>query len=945
MSWVILHKSRYGGIIGLLILVGLFPQPSSVGQKADVLRVGPEAWTKKEELLVDLPEGEDLRLAQADEEVRLVRFPLGFAPSRSNNAVYSADGRVGFVASLFNDRLLSFDTTTGEMLGSVLVGVDPGGITLNEQPVKRIIAVKNFTSDDVTIVDATDPTNLRVQATFTPPPGTDFWFSIGRTTLSRDGKIGFIASERRTNKLYLFDTETGALLSTVTVSGYEPVTMPVVENSGRRWVAVVSDWDGYITMVDVTSPNAPSIVWSRQYCFDNVCDFADNNIVFNSEGTIGYVAHSGNTVFSFRVSDGSVISSWYLGSGRRPRLLAFNQLTGTLVVTNAGNGTVSILRATQEGSLSGQATFTPPDGAGLHPLNNPVLSPDGELGFVASSQTNRLYAFRTSNGTLVTSVPFQGRSYTVEAFRVPGRRFISVVNTDFSPSVAIVDYTEVEKIAPAVEFRPYGAAFSTANNTIFSSDGRTVFVASAFTDLLFVVDAETGDILDALVPGDGPRQLTLFDQDGVRWLIVVNANEGTLAAVDASNPRDLKLVRKIVPPSGTSFTAFTNAVISPDGQFIFVADYGGDRVLGFDALSGTLVSGALIEQGPVRIAYNAVSRRLATVNVKLTATLKGLTEVELNDSIAQAQVIFPNATIEGDIYWGGDADFFAFDARRGQQLVIDLDGRSLTPPSPLDPVVTLFDSRGQQLAENDDAEGSTDSLLRFVIPADGRYFFRVRSDDGRGRPDYIYRATVTLTCPQPTVALVEVDRFGNLSRKGTFVPPCDSDFYPWPNVTFGLRGDIGYVPSFANQTVFSFDAGGRLIASRRLPGNPLSLTLSGDGRLLAVSLEESVAVLQVSEAGDFSLLAVLPSPSYIGWDDVVFNERGDIIYLAANEIERRGPVNFLVNGAVVTYDLEGKERDRVATGEGARSLSLSSRGQLVAVAASNRLALIDPKIR
>lgn len=430
MSWANLHKSRYGGIIGLLILAGLVAQPSSVRDEADVLRVGPEVWTK-EELLVDPPKDEDLMLAQADEEVRLVRFPLGLAPSWSNNAVYSGDGRVGFVASLGNYRLLSFDTTTGEMLGSVTVGVNPGGITLSEQPEKRIIAVKNFTSDDVTIVDATDPTNLRVQATFTPPTGTDFWFGVGRVSLSGDGKIGFIASERRTNKLYLFDTETGALLSTVTVSGYETVTTSVVP--GRRWVGVVSARDGYITMVDATSSSAPAIVWSRQYCFDNVCGFSDNNIAFDSEGTIGYVAHWGNTVFSFRVSDGSVISSWYLGSGRRPRLLAFNQLTGTLVVTNAGNGTVSILRATRQGSLSGQATFTPPDSAGLHPLNNPILSPEGELGFVASSQSNRLYVFRTSDGTLVTSVPFQGRSYTVEVFRVPGRRFVSVVNTDFSP--------------------------------------------------------------------------------------------------------------------------------------------------------------------------------------------------------------------------------------------------------------------------------------------------------------------------------------------------------------------------------------------------------------------------------------------------------------------------------------------------------------------------------
>lgn len=906
------YRRRLNGMVGMFILAGMFlpfsapsPQEPNSAQADLAPATWPEEW-----VLADGREDEVLDAAQADGRVQSVRFPLGFAPSWPNNVVYSGDGRVGFVASLYNRRLISFDTTTGEMLGNVVVGVDPGGITMSEQPGKRIILVKNFTSDDVSIVDATDPTDLRLQATFTPPAGTDFGFSIGRAALSADGRIGFIASERRTNKLYIFDTGTGTLLSAVTVSGYEPITTSVVESSGRRLVPVVSAWDGYITMVDATSPSTPSIIWSRQYCFDGVCDFTDNNIVFNSAGTIGYVAHWENTVFSFRVSDGSVISSYSLGSGRRPRLLAFNELTGTLAVTNAGNGTVSILRATPDGTLSGQATFTPPDGAGLHPLNNPVLSPDGELGFVASSQTNRLYVFRTLSGAPVTSVPLQGRSYTIETFRVPGRRFVSVVNTDFSPSVAIVEYTDVGKIGLAVEFRPHGAVFSPANNTVFSSDGRTVFVASAFSDLLFAVDAETGEILDAVVPGDGPRQLTLFDRDGARWLTVVNVSERTLGVVDASNPRDLKLVRKIVPPSGTQFTALTNAVISPDGQFVFVADYGGDRIFSFDAISGTLVSGALTGEGPVRITYSAVSRRLAVVNVKATVTPKALSEVEPNSSLAQAQVIVPNATIEGDIYWGGDEDFFAFEAKRGQQLTIDLDARSLTPPSPLDTVVTLLDRSGQQLAENNDAEGSTDSLLRFTIPADGRYFFRVRSYNRSGRPDYVYRALVTLTCPQPTVTLVEVNPFGNLSQKGVVTPPCGSDFYPWPNVTFSLSGDIGYVPSFDNQTIFSFDVRG-LVSSRRLPGKPWSLRSSPDGKLLAVSLEQSVAVLRVSEAGDFSLLVTLPSSSQIGWDDVVFNERGDVLYTATNEIGQGGS---LVNGAIVTYDLEGKEQDRVATG-------------------------------
>ncbi|GBC77222.1 putative subtilase-type serine protease [bacterium HR08] len=161
-----------------------------------------------------------------------------------------------------------------------------------------------------------------------------------------------------------------------------------------------------------------------------------------------------------------------------------------------------------------------------------------------------------------------------------------------------------------------------------------------------------------------------------------------------------------------------------------------------------------------------------------------VTESEPNNSFAQANAITPNVTVSGTINPAGDVDIFAFEARRGQQLLIEVDARSLTPPSPLDTVVTLFDSRGQQLAENDDADGSTDSRLRFTIPADGRYFFRVRSFEGKGGPDYVYRATVTLTDAARPQESEPNDHFAQANRLvpetpiiGTINPAGDADFF------------------------------------------------------------------------------------------------------------------------------------------------------------------------
>jgi hypothetical protein len=137
-------------------------------------------WVFEDRLFVESPSDSEWEVFQAQEGVRSVTFPIGFAPTWSNNVVYSGDGRVGFVASYYsNNRLFSFDTTTGEMLGEVVICCGPGGITLHERPEKRVVLVKNFDTDDVAIVDATDPRAMRIQAQFTPPAGTDFYYAIG----------------------------------------------------------------------------------------------------------------------------------------------------------------------------------------------------------------------------------------------------------------------------------------------------------------------------------------------------------------------------------------------------------------------------------------------------------------------------------------------------------------------------------------------------------------------------------------------------------------------------------------------------------------------------------------------------------------------------------------------------------------------------------------------
>jgi hypothetical protein len=230
-------------------------------------------------------------------------------------------------------------------------------------------------------------------------------------------------------------------------------------------------------------------------------------------------------------------------------------------------------------------------------------------------------------------------------------------------------------------------------------------------------------------------------------------------------------------------------------------------------------------------------------------------EAEPNNAITQANLIVPNVTVAGVLSQNGDADFFAFDATQGQRLTVDVDAQSLTPKSSADPEITLFDSNGRQIAENEDESSSNrDPLLQFTLPSAGRYFFRIRDESNRGGSSFNYLARVTLTGgtqpppgsvneSEPNNSLNQADSITpNVTVRGTLDPNGDVDFFSF-NATAGQRVKIDIdaqsltPPSTADTIVELFDGQGNKLAvnddeaSNRLD-SLLEFTFTTSGRFI-----------------------------------------------------------------------------------------------------------------
>jgi hypothetical protein len=105
------------------------------------------------------------------------------------------------------------------------------------------------------------------------------------------------------------------------------------------------------------------------------------------------------------------------------------------------------------------------------------------------------------------------------------------------------------------------------------------------------------------------------------------------------------------------------------------------------------------------------------------------------------------ATLNGQIL-PGDVDRYRFQARQGQQLVVEVSARSLIPylsdavPGWFQAAVTLFDADGKQVAYDDDSRFHPDPVLHCQIPKDGDYVIEIKDALFRGREDFVYRVAI-----------------------------------------------------------------------------------------------------------------------------------------------------------------------------------------------------------
>ena len=141
-----------------------------------------------------------------------------------------------------------------------------------------------------------------------------------------------------------------------------------------------------------------------------------------------------------------------------------------------------------------------------------------------------------------------------------------------------------------------------------------------------------------------------------------------------------------------------------------------------------------------------------SANFLRVSTFPNVLEQPGDNDLQHATPVTPDlpVALNGIISKPNEMDYFRFHAKKNQVTDVRVLARALR--SPLDSVLVIYDSKGNQLAANDDS-GGPDSYLRFTPPADGEYVAGIFDQLHHGGADYVYRIELTPVEPKCTLQI------------------------------------------------------------------------------------------------------------------------------------------------------------------------------------------------
>ncbi len=216
-------------------------------------------------------------------------------------------------------------------------------------------------------------------------------------------------------------------------------------------------------------------------------------------------------------------------------------------------------------------------------FQNTSLTVDGDVGYVPSFDSDRLWSFSLVTGDLLdlNGMALGGNANASNVYVFSNGR-VGIPGWFPGQGVLVVDVTDPTNLSPLGLIALDELSNVQGQNIEVASDGVIGFVASFPNNTLFSFNVETLSLQDPdglVLPGNPDRIALAGDR-----LAMVDTTNGTIMVADVSNPSNLALVGTITLPGSPSFYSNDNIVFAADGRTGFVSSQE-RRLYSFDVVT------------------------------------------------------------------------------------------------------------------------------------------------------------------------------------------------------------------------------------------------------------------------------------------------------------------------------------------------------------------------
>jgi len=310
----------------------------------------------------------------------------------------------------------------------------------------------------------------------------------------------------------------------------------------------------------------------------------------------------------------------------------------------------------------------------------------------------------------------EGNGYTSDA--VAAVKYATRMRRDFGANVVAINASwggETRSTALANAIAAAGRAgilFVTAAGNESSNNDRTPSYPANLSD----------DSVIAVAATNHSNRLAAFSNYGSTTVDLAAPGVGILSTVPGGGYASFSGTSMATPY--VTGTVALMAAANPRATAVEIRSALLSTVTPVAALSGKVATGGLLDAAA---AVRAITQPAPTPERPVTTLRR-----DAGDTLPRAESVVAttgSVTLASRIGDGPrgrrDVDLFRVSLAAGQRLTIDVAARSLATPSTLDSYLRLFDSKGRELAANDDTSGTPDSSLSFMAPKAGVYYVGV----------------------------------------------------------------------------------------------------------------------------------------------------------------------------------------------------------------------------